>query len=58
MDWIHGNIESKEKNLALIEGEDLNLYADKLNMYATLYKESAINEFVKLGENNVELVET
>lgn len=53
LEWIHSDIESKEKHVSLIEEEDLNEYADKLSMYATMFKENAVNDFVKLGSNEV-----
>lgn len=53
LDWVKGDLTTKDKT-QLIEKGEINEYADKLSMYASMFKETELQDFVKLGDEETE----
>ncbi|CAD8208852.1 unnamed protein product [Paramecium octaurelia] len=49
LDWVKSDAQSKQTNL--VEKSHVGDYAEKLSKYANLFEEQAVQDFVKLGDD-------
>ncbi|CAD8099669.1 unnamed protein product [Paramecium primaurelia] len=49
LDWVRSDAQSKQTNL--VEKNHIGDYAEKLSKYANLFEEQAVQDFVKLGDD-------
>ncbi|CAK80627.1 unnamed protein product (macronuclear) [Paramecium tetraurelia] len=56
LDWVRSDAQSKQSTL--IEKSHIGDYAEKLSKYANLFEEQAVQDFVKLGEEEVSFAQT
>ncbi|CAD8056120.1 unnamed protein product [Paramecium primaurelia] len=56
LDWVRSDAQSKQSTL--IEKNHIGDYAEKLSKYANLFEEQAVQDFVKLGEEEVSFAQT
>ncbi|CAK67104.1 unnamed protein product (macronuclear) [Paramecium tetraurelia] len=49
LDWVRSDAQSKQTNL--VEKSHVGDYAEKLSKYANLFEEQAVQDFVKLGDD-------
>jgi hypothetical protein len=52
---VRSDVRNKEG--AFVEKQKVGEYAEKLSKYANLFEEQAINDFVKLGDENKSLAQ-
>ncbi|CAD8112364.1 unnamed protein product [Paramecium primaurelia] len=56
LDWVRSDAQSKQTNL--IEKNHVGDYAEKLSKYANLFEEQAVQDFVKLGDDETQFSQT
>ncbi|CAD8105385.1 unnamed protein product [Paramecium primaurelia] len=56
LDWVRSDAQSKQANL--IEKSHVGDYAEKLSKYANLFEEQAVQDFVKLGDDETSFSQT
>ncbi|CAD8175309.1 unnamed protein product [Paramecium octaurelia] len=56
LDWVRSDAQSKQSTL--IEKSHIGDYAEKLSKYANLFEEQAVQDFVKLGEEEASFAQT
>ncbi|CAK92311.1 unnamed protein product (macronuclear) [Paramecium tetraurelia] len=56
LDWVRSDAQSKQTNL--VEKSHVGDYAEKLSKYANLFEEQAVQDFVKLGDDEASFSQT
>ncbi|CAD8065968.1 unnamed protein product [Paramecium primaurelia] len=56
LDWVRSDAQSKQSTF--VEKSHIGDYAEKLSKYANLFEEQAVQDFVKLGEEQTSFAQT
>ncbi|CAD8078313.1 unnamed protein product [Paramecium sonneborni] len=56
LDWVRSDAKSKQSTF--VEKSHIGDYAEKLSKYANLFEEQAVQDFVKLGEEETQFAQT